>query len=204
MATRKYIIIDDDGNPTGHILLKDETPTFEHTSPTLPFQTNGPAADAALLFASLTGFTVCASIAVYLASGPMWIGPTVGTITTAALAAIKAYRSGVTDQPQEPASQELTIKVEAWGEDRLIILEEIRDKTISLDDWRKVAKAIVFNNCNFSRPALCKSAGISQTTYHKIKDEFDRLRFAHNAPGNKTVLSPRAFSFLRKIYELPY
>lgn len=95
----------------------------------------------------------------------------------------------------------MTIKVESWSDEGHVLLDEIQDKTIGLDDWRRVAKAVVKDGRNFSRPAL--SGYISQTCYHKIKGELTRLNMAHRN-GNGYTLSPRGLALLRKLCDLPY
>ena len=82
-----------------------------------------------------------------------------------------------------------------------MLLSEIQDQTINLDDWRKLAKAVVKDRVNFSRPALARY--ISQTTYHKIKEEFIYQGWAKRQ-GNNYILSPRAIDFLLKVRSLPH
>lgn len=202
MANHKYIISDGSDEIGFLVINTPSEPTFQHvTNSTIP---DGPLSDAVLLVSCLAGFTAFSTLACYWSDTAIWIGPMVGVVLTAALAGLKAWRSGPMGQDSEnEAAGEITIKVEAWGDDGLIMLEEIRDKSISLDDWRKVARAIL-DGSNFSRPALTGNAGISQTTYHKMKAEFERLNFAHKVAGNRTVLSPRAMVFLRKVDSLPY
>ncbi len=194
----KYSIIDADDQVTGFLVIQLPT-TFEHTSGKIA--TDGPIADVILLFASLTGFTTVA----WLAGGPDWLAPVSGVIITGTLAGIKAWRGGWRED-ETPKSEELTIKVESWQDDGPVLLDEIQDKSISLDEWRKTARSIIIEGLNFSRPALTKStnkAKITQTTFHKVKNEFLRLNYAHR-DGNNYTLSPRALAFLRKINALPY
>lgn len=193
MAKKKFSIIDDNGETMGFVVV-EQSPTFQSTAPQqIPL--DGPIPDVILLLASLGGFTATA----YLIGGPAWLPPVVGISVTAILAGLKAARGSLINTEQK--SDEVTIKVESWQDDGNVLLDEIRDKTIGLDDLRKVAKSIIVDGSNFSRPAL--TPRISQTTYHKIKAEFERLHFAHRTPGNKTILSPRAMAFLRKVNSLP-
>jgi len=193
MANTKYTIVDDNGQPTGFIVINQ--PTFEHTSPTAIIPEEGPLSDAILFATVLTGFTLVP----WVFDAPGWVAATTGILITGTLAGIKAWRGSLPDITA-PAD-ELTIKVESWtDEGQRVLLDEIQDKTISLEDLRKTAKAIIVHDKNFSRPALADF--ISQSMYHKIKDEFVRLNFAHRT-GNNYILSPRALSFLRKIHSLP-
>ncbi len=193
MANTKYSIIDADDNAVGFIVINH--PRFEHTSPTTTLIADGPISDAILFTTVLVGFTAVP----WMFDAPGWLAATTGIIVTSALAGIKAWRGSLVET--EPQSEELTIKVESWQDDGQVLLNEIWDKTVSMGDWRNVAKAVVIHNKNFSRPAL--SDFISQTTYHKIKAEFVRLNFAHRK-GNNYILSPRAMSFLRKVHALPH
>ena len=195
----KYQLLDNDGGEVGFVVVNQSEPQFQHTAPTFP--ADGPMSDAVLFLTVLGGFSGVAWFAASLAGVPAWLGPAAGLVLTAGLAGVRAWRSGPVDGGAL-AGDELTIKVESWTDEGHVLLDEIRDKSISLEDWRKVAGAIV-KGSNFSRPSLCSAAGISQTTYHKIVAEFERLNFAHKAAGNRTILSPRALAFLRKIDALP-
>lgn len=192
MANTKYTIVDDSSQAIGFIVINQ--PTFEHTSPTAFLPTEGPLSDAILFATVLTGFTLVP----YAFDAPGWLSATTGILITGTLAGIKAWRGSLLE---EPAADELTIKVESWTDEGRVLLDEIQDRTISLEDLRKVAKAVVVHSKNFSRPALADF--ISQSMYHKIKDEFVRLNFAHRK-GNNYVLSPRAMAFLRKVHSLPH
>ena len=194
MAKRKYSIIDDNGEDVGFVVI-EQGATFEHaTGPTIP--ASGPLADATLFAAVLTGFTGVA----WLLPGPGWVAPTVGLSVTAVLAGIRAWRTGqpVTDQGQPDP---VTIKLESWSDEGQVLLSEIQDQSISFDDWRRVAKAIIKDRVNFSRPALARY--ISQTTYHKIKEEFVYQGWAERQ-GNNYIISPRALDFLLKVRTLPH
>lgn len=194
MAKRKYSIISEDGEAMGFMIIEQDA-VLEHVIQN-SYPLDGPVADVALLFASLVGFTGVA----WLLPAPAWVAPSVGLSVTAALAGIKAWRSGgAVEQSESPS--EVTIKLESWGDEGRVLLDEIKDQTIGLDDWRKVAKAVIVDGRNFSRPAL--SNYVSQTSYHKIKDELSRLNMAHRN-GNAYILSPRGLAFLRKMVDLPY
>lgn len=195
MAKRKYNIYDDNGETIGFVVI-EINPTFEQSvSAAIPG--DGPIADAALFLAVLGGFTGAA----WLLPGPAWLPPVVGISITAALAGIKAWRGSLVSH-NEPKSDELTIKLESWSDEgRRVLLDEVQDKTINLDDWRKVAKAVIRDEVNFSRPAL--AGYVTQTTWHKVKDELTRLNMAHRQ-GNSYTLSPRGLAFLRKVEKLPY
>lgn len=192
MAKSKYTIIDSDGNDKGFVVV-ETTPTFEQTSPSGIIPNDGPLADSLLFLTVLSGITVT----LWLFGAHGLLAAFLGVFLTSILAGIKAWRGQLIGLAK---SDDITIKVESW-EDNQVKLDEIADQTISLNDWRKLAKAIVVEDSNFSRPAL--SSVISQTTYHKVKAEFVRLHFAHRK-GNSYILSPRALAFLRKIHRLPY
>lgn len=192
MAKRKYTIIDDNGENIGFIVIEQFT-VFDHRVDVSP---NSPMADATLFAVVLTGFTAAA----WFLPGPGWLAPSIGITATFTLAGIKAWRGGILPGKKE-GQEQVTIKLESWSDEGQVLLDEVRDQTISFEDWRKVAKAIVVDQVNFSRPALANY--ISQTTYHKVKDELTRLNMAHRR-GNNYILSPRALAFLRKIYHLPY
>jgi hypothetical protein len=194
MTKQKFTITDETGQEMGFLVV--ELPSvYEHTIPGgLALAADSPLADAALLFASLVGFTGVA----WFLPGPNWIAPTLGITITATLAGIKAWRSA---SVTEPGGGEMTIKVETWTDEGRVLLDEIKDKSIGLDEWRKVARAVIEGGKNFSRPAL--AGHISQGTYHKVKAELLRLNMAHRN-GNGYTLSPRGLALLRKINDLPY
>jgi len=193
MAKNKYTIIDDQGNDKGFVVV-ETNPTFESVTPNGIMPHDGPLADSLLFLTVLFGIT----FTLWMFGTNGLLSAFIGVFLTCSLAAIKAWRGGLIGL--EGKSEELTIKVETW-EDNHVELEEIQDQTISLEDWRKVARAIVHEGANFSRPAL--AGCISQTCYHKVKDEFVRLHFAHRQ-GNNYILSPRALAFLRKVHHLPH
>lgn len=199
MSKTKYLITKD-GVEVGFLVIEESAGVFEYTTPGgVAAITGGPAGDAALLFAALVGFTGTA----WFIGGPAWLAPTIGLTVTAALAGVRAWRSGamVSD---DPAGQDVTIKIESWGDEGRVLLDEIRDKTIPLDAWRRTAKAVVLDGKNFSRPALAEAGRyISQPEYHKIKNELVRLNMAHRQ-GSRYILSPRGLAMLRKVVTLPY
>lgn len=196
MTTQKYTITGPNGEEMGFLVLT-RADVYEYTTPggLSAIASDSALGNAALLLACLGGFTGAAM----LLPGPDWIAPALGLGLTATLAGLKAWRSGSVTDPGKVT--EMTIKVESWSDEGHVLLDEIQDKTISLDDWRRVAKAVVKDGRNFSRPAL--TSYISQTCYHKIKDELARLNMAHRN-GNGYTLSPRGLALLRKISELPY
>lgn len=197
MATERYTIVDQDQTNCGFVLL-ELPPQFNHTQPTI-FESQA-SGDVALLFASLIGFTAFATLAAWQAGIPIWLGSTTGLVVTGVLAFVRSWRLGV--ESDAPGTNEgLTIKLETWENGNQVLFDEIQDQSISLDDWRGIAKAIITDGRNFSRPAL--RGVVSQTTYHKVKAEFTRLNFAHRK-GNNYILSPRALAFLRKVESLPY
>jgi len=107
-------------------------------------------------------------------------------------------------QMATPEADRVTIRIEQRGTDeneRGIILERIEDQSITLADLRAIAGAVAAGS-NFSRPALCSRAGISQSKYRKVKNEFLRLNFCYDAPGNRTELLRAGKAFLRKIETL--
>lgn len=197
----RYQLIDDDGENSGFVVVNLPPPKFEHTQPG-PFMADGPISNAVLFLAVLFGFTGV----ILFVGGPGWVAAAVGVSLTAGLAGIRAWRPPESSQnvTGQGNSDELTIQIETLDNGVPVMFDEIEDETISIDDLRKVARAVVVDGSNFSRPALCSDAGISQTTYHKINREFQRLNFAHPGPGNRTILSPRALAFLRKVYSLPH
>lgn len=103
-----------------------------------------------------------------------------------------------------PESKETVIKVEHWSEDNQHVLLNDLDSRIEMSELQRVARAVVLDNCNFSRPALTKAAKISQGKFNIINDDFRRLNFAFTTSANRTVLTPRALAFLRKVASLPY
>ncbi len=196
MTSRKFTITDDNGQGVGFLVI-EQADVFEYTVPSsLHMLGDSPIADAALLFASLVGFTGVA----WFIPGPSWLAPATGLTITTVLAGIKAWRSGSVTEASDGGG-EMTIKVESWTNEGNVLLDEIKDKTISLAEWRKVALAVIEQGKNFSRPAL--SGHISQNTYHKIKAELLRLNMAHRS-GNGYTLSPRGLALLRKLNDLPY
>lgn len=195
MTKQKFTITGDNGQEVGFLVI-EQADVYEYTIPgSLHTLGDSPIADAALLFASLVGFT---GIAWFL-PGPDWLAPATGLTITATLAGIKAWRSGTITEPG--GGGEVTIKVESWTNEGQVLLDEIKDKTIGLEEWRKVARAVIEQGKNFSRPAL--SGHISQNNYHKIKAELLRLNMAHRC-GNGYTLSPRGLALLRKLNDLPY
>lgn len=197
MTSKKFTITGDNGQDVGFLVI-EQADVLEYTIPSSldTLGSNSAIADAALLFASLVGFTGVA----WFLPGPSWLAPATGLTVTTVLAGIKAWRSGSATEAKTGGG-EMTIKVESWTNEGNVLLDEIRDKTISLEEWRKVAKAVMEQGKNFSRPAL--SGHISQNTYHKIKAELLRLNMAHRA-GNGYTLSPRGLALLRKLNDLPY
>jgi len=107
-------------------------------------------------------------------------------------------------QMAAPEADSVTIRIEQRGTDENKngwLLEQIEDQSITLADLRAVATAVA-GGSNFSRPALCSRAGISQSKYHKVKTEFLRLNFCYDAPGNRTELLRAGRAFLRQIETL--
>lgn len=150
-----------------------------------------------LFITVLGGFTGAA----WFLGGPSWLAPSIGITVTATLAGIKAWRSAAPPSEAAPEQPEtVTIQIETWEGGRRLLFDEIRDGSIDFGDWQKVAHAVITEGVNFSRPAL--SGYVSQTTYHKIKDELVRLQMAHRK-GNAYVLSPRGLAFLRKLTHCP-
>lgn len=192
MSKTRYTITRD-GEEVGFLVIEEAAGVFEYTTP------GGPAGDAALLLASLVGFTGTA----WFIGGPAWLAPTIGLTVTAVLAGVKAWRSGAIASDDSP-TQDVTIKIESWGDEGKVLFDEIRDKTIPIDAWRRTAKAVILDGKNFSRPALAELGRyISQPEYHKIKNELVRLNMAHRQ-GSGYILSPRGLALLRKIVSLPY
>ena len=197
MTSKKFTITGDNGQEVGFLVI-EQADVFEYTVPS-SLHTLGESraiTDAALLFASLVGFTGVA----WFIPGPSWLAPATGLTVTTILAGIKAWRSGSVTETGG-GGKEVTIKVESWTNEGNVLLDELKDKTISLEEWRKVGKAVIEQGKNFSRPAL--SGHISQNTYHKIKVELVRLNMAHRS-GNGYTLSPRGLALLRKLNDLPY
>jgi len=104
--------------------------------------------------------------------------------------------------PSPPAADETIIKVQVKGHDpdspSTIMLDAIQDKTIRLDELRRVAGAID-GGANFSRYQLVARARISNGKYRKILDEFRRLNFAYTDTGNNTHLTWGGRAFLRQL-----
>jgi hypothetical protein len=193
MAKRTYTLVDENDETVGFVVIEQPN-TFEQALPA-PAYGDGPLADVALFVVVLGGFTTAA----WFISGPDWLAPTVGIVLTAGLAGIKAWRSGAIGlETPLPKPEKVVIEIETWDGKQRLLLDEIEDQTIDLEDWQKVGQAVT-SGANFSRPALAKV--ISQTTYHKVKDELVRLNMAHKN-GNSYVLSPRGAAFLRKVANL--
>ncbi|MFQ5580276.1 MAG: hypothetical protein ACE5FZ_06660 [Nitrospiria bacterium] len=192
MAKTKYTLIDADDNIAGYAFLN--APTFEHTQPTFVPPIEGPMADAFLFAVVLAGFTAVP----WLFGAPGWLSALTGVVMTGTLAGIKAWRGSLL--PIEPDPDEVTIKVEHWDfEQGRAVLQQFKDNKITLDLLKKVAKAVIDDGCNFSRPALTKAAGLSQGGYHAVKSEFERLNFCYTDKGNKTHLLKRGKAFLQEV-----
>lgn len=202
MTKQKYTITDDTGESIGFLVI-EQTGVFEYSTPgaVTAAAVDGPLADAALLFASLVGFTGVA----WFLPGPSWIAPTVGLTVTAALAGVRAWRSGGGHPADgDDPGPEVTIKLETWGDEGKVLLDEVQDKTIGLQAWRSVAKAVITDGKNFSRPALAEIGRyVSQGDYRKIQAELTRLNMCHKK-GSGYTLSPRGMAFLKKVLTLPY
>lgn len=197
MSKRKYSIIDDNGEEVGFVVIEQgQAPTFQHAVGSGPV--GGALADATLFVVVLGGFTAVA----WFLPGPDWLAPAIGLTVTATLAGIKAWRgAGPLDGPDSP--DQVTIKLESWSNEGQVLLSEIQDQTVSLEDWRNLARAIVKDRVNFSRPALARY--ISQTVYHKVVREFTYQGQGWiEKRGNNYLLGPRAIDFLLKVRTLPH
>ena len=200
MGKIRYTIIDNHNEEVGHLLIDEVMPpSFQHVAAT-SILTDGPIADSILFGTVLLGFTVVPIVA---GGAPGWVGATIGVTVTSTLAGIKAWRGTIV--PSDFEGDEVTIKVESWQDDNRIFLEEIHDKSISLEDWRKVGKA-VSDGTPWSRSAICSAAGISQTTFHKIKRECIHHQFiVRLGSSNRYSVTPlRGMRFFEKAATLPY
>lgn len=152
--------------------------------------------------AGLTGFAFV-WLACWWYDLPFALAPLTGIATGLGLHVAKIILHA---PPKLPGSdvKETVIKVEHWSEDNQHVLLNDLDARIELGELQKVARAVVLDGCNFSRPALTKAANISQGKYSIINDDFRRLNFAFTTKANKTTLTPRAMAFLRKVASLPY
>lgn len=196
MASERFEIVQN-GEKRGYIFLDVPTPTFEHVSPF-------PASDAfseALYVPIVTGSCMTAGYITWYAAGwPPWVGMSLGTLVGWGLSAVKVWRSGGLDAPG-PEGGEVTIKVESWQDDGVVILDEIRDKSLTVEDFREVARAILVDKLSFARRPITGRTKLSQNKYNRIADEFKRLNYIHLTPNNKYVMSPRCMAFLRKVID---
>jgi len=100
------------------------------------------------------------------------------------------------------ASGQTTIKVEHWDQERgHVTLNEFQDKRITLSLLKTVAKAIIVDEVNFSKPQLTKYSGISQRRYDILKSEFYRLNFCYTDKANRTHLLRSGRAFLRTVQD---
>jgi len=98
-----------------------------------------------------------------------------------------------------PGQTEKLIKVEHWDFDQgRVILEEFQDKRVTIGLLQVVARAVIKDQVNFSRPALTKYSGVTQGKYLALKSEFERLNFCYTDQGNKTHLLRAGRAFLRQ------
>lgn len=207
MATNKFIIVDDDGQPQGFLVIKTEAAEYQSAVATIPQQpqfNSSPGTEALLTLAQLAGFTTFAGLGAWWAGWPGWVGPVIGVILTAGLATAKI----VLHAPARPGQAQPTeagparIVVEHWpDEDPGHVLLDDLDERITIDDLRIVARVVLAGE-NFSRPAIT-AAGLSQNKFNLIADEFKRLHYAFTTRANRTVLTPRALGLLRKVTALP-
>lgn len=109
-------------------------------------------------------------------------------------------------KPEQSEQSEHTVKVridDRSGDSRQIILDEIRDKRISLDDLKKAARAV------YPHPHKPNQFCISRTSLVGTKMSFDKARaileelkarnFAFVTSDKKTVLTLRGHSFLKNL-----
>lgn len=194
MATRKYIIIGDDDNPIGHILLKDQNPTFEHTTPYDPIPKSGPIADGALFVIVLGGLTAVP----WIFGAPGWLAAGCGVCVTSVLAGIKAWRGSFATLPQSDDS--MTIKGEFTNaDDGTLHLDEITDKDILPQALKAMCKAIEQNDFAWvGRPTAKLKYGVSRTQHARIRAQFEHLGYIVTQNGQDHV-NGRGRLFVRKL-----
>ena len=133
-----------------------------------------------------------------VSSGRMSLDPPAGRLRSL----FWFLRGGIHNAMEEPERELITIRVEQITDDgRHWLLDEL-DERISLDELTRVASLIIEDGLVWSRPNLTKYAGVSQSKFHLITDEFRRLNFLVVTKANRSVLSLRAFAFLRQVLRI--
>ena len=202
MATRKYIIVGDNDQAIGHIILKEPTqpPTFQHTTKSV-LPDGGPMADSILLITALGGFTSVA----WLAFGPGWVAPMVGLTITAVLATIKAWRGSILPEPGEDKKPETEpqrpIRLEAISQDNSHWLIGELDQAITMADLLSVATALTGPKARWSRPYLVKQSSLSQGKYRLLTDGLVQFGYLQPLPNdaNGVELTPRGRALFRQL-----
>lgn len=199
MAKTKYTIIDADDNTVGFVVIEKPT-EFEQVhsfgAPALAY--GGPLADVVLLFGSLVGFTGAA----WLIGGPGWVAPAVGLTVTGALAGIKAWRGSLLPHEHQ-ASDEVLIKGEFKSDDGTLYLDEITDKSISLNALARLCIAIERHNFVWLGRGKAKLwANVSRDQHDRIREQFNRLSYFRDEEGGQVAIVGRGRLFVRKVAEL--
>jgi len=97
--------------------------------------------------------------------------------------------------PMEP----VVIRVQHISDDgRHWLLEEL-DERITLVNLQNVAHQVETLGRQWSRPQLCRWAGLSQNRYHVLSAEMRRLNYLHVTTANRSILSLRGRAFLRSV-----
>lgn len=195
MATEKYIIIGDDGNPVGHLLLKSQNPTFQHTTASNPIPTTGPIADGALFIIVLGGLTMTP----WLMGAPGWVAALCGVGITSLLAGIKAWRGSLSVKTND-AGGAVTIKGEFTNaDDGTIHLDEIIDTEIDHKALVRLCQAIEANDFVWvGRPTAKLKWGVGRAQHTRIRYELERLNYIVSKNG-QDQLNGRGRLFVRKI-----
>ena len=103
----------------------------------------------------------------------------------------------------KPQGANIKVKFTEYSDGKRYLIDELKLDGVEVEDLEKVAKAVMIDGKNFSRPALRKVC--SQRKWHAVKDQFLSLHYAVPKPTgqNGYVLTLRGKALLRKIASLP-
>jgi hypothetical protein len=155
---------------------------------------------ATYMVAGLTGFSFV-WLVVWYYEAPFALAPMAGLVTGLGLHLVKIFAYAPPKKKANPKPTTTNIKVVMTEADRgTTYLDHFRDNTIELEKLIALAHLIVDNNLTWlGRPTVCKRTALTQTDYHKIKEEFSYQGYLLDGAGNNHRLSHRGRAFLRQL-----
>ena len=153
---------------------------------------------------AISGVLVMVAVWLVAVIDGWWVGfaPIAGGGVALGLHLLKIILYAPIRPPKPPKPDKMTVSVRHQVDEQdstRLLLRDFHD-SIEAHELLNVCLAL-HNGVAFSRGELCKYAGISQSKYHRIKDEFLLLGYLHpllnNANGYRLGLSGKVF--VRKV-----